>query len=304
MPRYPSTVMVTAVCPWNDNEELEEDVFRRQLRLAVDRGFSRIYVFGTAGEGYGVDTAQFRRVVEVFGDELLGGDVVPMVGVIGLSTANITERLQIAHDLGFRDFQVSLPSWAPLTDQEVMRFFVDVCGRFADSNFMHYNSSKTGRLLTGTDYRRLVDAVPNLVATKIISSDLSVITSAVRDAPELMHFLAESTIAHGSMFGECALLGTYGLLAPKHAWALLEAAQAGRLAEAAAIGTWFERMDRDLFQPLYDDPRIDGAFDKVIAKLAGVTDLPLRMLSPYRSVSDGEFAGTLNRLRERYPDCD
>ncbi len=304
MARYPSTVMVTAVCPWDEQERLVEDVFRRQLRLAIERGFRRIYVFGTAGEGYAVDTAQFRRVVEVFGDELLGGVAVPMVGAIGLSTGNVVERLRIAHDLGFRDFQISLPSWAALTDEEVLRYFVDVCGSFPDSSFMHYNSARTRRVLTGREYRWLVEAIPNLVATKIISSDLSVVGSAVRDAPELMHFLAESTIAHGSIFGECALLGTYAMLAPRHAWALLEAAQAGRLAEAAAIGTWFEGLNRELFEPLFVDPRVDGAYDKVIARLAGVSDLPLRMLSPYRCIADDEFDRTLELLRERFPDCD
>jgi dihydrodipicolinate synthase/N-acetylneuraminate lyase len=304
MARYPSTVMVTAVCPWDEEEQLVEEVFRRQLRLAIERGFRRIYVFGTAGEGYAVDTAQFRRVVEVFGDELLGGVAVPMVGAIGLSTGNVVERLRIAHDLGFRDFQISLPSWAALTDEEVLRYFVDVCGSFPDSNFMHYNSARTRRVLTGREYRWLVEAIPNLVATKIISSDLSVVGSAVRDAPELMHFLAEGTIAHGSIFGECALLGTYAMLAPRHAWSLLEAAQAGRLAEAAAIGTWFEGLNRELFEPLFVDPRVDGAYDKVIAKLAGVSDLPLRMLSPYRCVGDDEFDRTAELLRERFPDCD
>ena len=56
-----------------------------------------------------------------------------MIGAIGLSTAQIVERLRIAYDIGFREFQVSLPSWGPLTDDEVMRFFVDVCGTFPDA---------------------------------------------------------------------------------------------------------------------------------------------------------------------------
>lgn len=107
---YALAVMVTAVCPWDEQERLVEDVFRRQLRLALENGLRRFCVFGTAGEGYAVDTARFRRVVEVFGCELLSGPAVLMVDVTGLSTANIVERLQIANDLGFRDFQISLPN--------------------------------------------------------------------------------------------------------------------------------------------------------------------------------------------------
>ena len=96
--RYPSTVMVSVVCPWDDDEQLDEAVFRREIQHAVAAGFRRIYVFGTAGEGYAVDSARFRRVIEVFGDELAGTDATPMVGVIGLSTANVLERVAVAHE--------------------------------------------------------------------------------------------------------------------------------------------------------------------------------------------------------------
>ena len=54
----------------------------------------------------------------------------PMVGVIGLSTAQILERIEYAYDVGFRMFQISLPSWGPLADDEVLRFFADTCGRY------------------------------------------------------------------------------------------------------------------------------------------------------------------------------
>ena len=84
----------------------------------------------------------------------------------------------------------------------------------------------------------------------------------------------------------------------------MEAAQIGRFKEAAAIRTSFERLNRNLFDPLSVDTREDGAYDKVIAKLAGLMDLPLRMFPPYRCISDQEFERTLELLRERFPDCD
>jgi hypothetical protein len=51
------------------------------------------------------------------------------------------------------------------------------------------------------------------------------------------------------------------------------------------------------------DRRVDGAYDKTIQKLSlGMHDFPLRMLSPYRTVSDAEFEGALALLHERYPE--
>jgi dihydrodipicolinate synthase/N-acetylneuraminate lyase len=304
MARVPSTVMVSVVCPWDAGEQLDEAVFRREIRHAVDAGFREIYVFGTAGEGYAVDTARFRRVIEVFGDELSGTEASPMVGVIGLSTATVLERVAMAHDLGFRAFQISLPAWSTLNDAEVLTYVGAVCGAFPDSRFMHYNTARVGRLVDGALYAQLVKAVPNLVATKTMTADLGIVAGVVREAPELMHFLTEQSIATGALHGEVALLATFGALAPRRSWALLEAANAGRHREAAEIGAWFARLTDVVLAPLFADRRVDGAYDKLIERLSpGLEDFPLRMLSPYRTISDAEAQEAARLLREQFPDC-
>ena len=305
MARYPSTVMVSALCPWDDAEQLDEAMFRHEIRCIADAGFRHVYVFGTAGEGYAVDTAQFRRVIEVFGDETSNHGITPMVGVIGLSTANVLERVSTAHEMGFREFQFSLPSWSVLSDAEVVRYVSEVCGAYPDSKFMHYNTATTRRLVTGPLYRELVASVPNLVATKTMSGDLGVVSGVVSEAPELMHFLTEQSVAYGSLFAEVGLLGTFGALAPRKSWALLEASNGADQRRAAEIGAWFQRLSDEVFGPLMVDRRVDGAYDKTITKLSqGIRDFPLRMLSPYRTIGDDEFAAAERILKERFPDCE
>src|SRR3954469_24125346 len=185
MARYPQAVLVSCELPWDNHEQLIEDLFRDEVRFLRARGFKHIYVFGTAGEGYAVDTARFDQVVQIFSEETRGDDIWPMVGVIGLSTANIVESIGRAHSAGFRTFQISLPSWGALNDMEVLAFFTDVCGTFPDARFLHYNLPRTKRLLSGADYRRLIDAVPNLVATKNTGGGLSRASDLMRHAPEL-----------------------------------------------------------------------------------------------------------------------
>lgn len=304
MSRYPTTVMVSAVCPWDDAERLDEAAFRREIAHDVAAGFRHIYVFGTAGEGYAVDGARFRQVIEVFGDAVAGTDATPMVGVIGLSSANVLERLAVAHELGFREFQISLPSWSTPTDGEVLTYFDEVCGAYPDARFMHYNTARVGRIVDGALYRQIVERVPNLVATKTMTADLGVVASVVREAPELTHFLTEQSIAYGSLHGDVALLGTFGALAPQRSWALFEAARDGRQPEAAAIGAWFARLAATVLGPLMADRRVDGAYDKLIARLSpGLESFPLRMLSPYATISDAEAAEAARILADAFPDC-
>jgi dihydrodipicolinate synthase/N-acetylneuraminate lyase len=305
MARYPSTVMVSVVCPWDDGERLDVPVFRREIAHAVEAGFRRIYVFGTAGEGYAVDSDRFRQVIDVFGDELDATDATPMIGVIGLSTGAVLERLAIAHERGFREFQISLPAWSVLSDDEVVTFMTEVCGAYPDSRFMHYNTARVGRVVDGALYRRLADLIPNLVATKTMTADVGVVSGVVREAPDLMHFLTEQTIATGALHGEVGLLGTFGALAPRKSWALLDAANAGRPHEAAEIGAWFARLSDVVLAPFMADRRVDGAYDKLIERLSpGLDDFPLRMLSPYRTISDVEAAEAGRLLREHFPDCE
>src|SRR6185295_6301578 len=105
-------------------------------------------------------------VARVFREETDQDGVTAMVGVIGLSTANVLERLAMAYNCGFRHFQISLPSWGALDEQETMRFFRDVCLSFPDSKFLHYNLRRSHRLLDAAEYRRIADEIQNLVATK------------------------------------------------------------------------------------------------------------------------------------------
>ena len=93
--------------------------------------------------------AQFRRIVDIFYDETRGDKVHPMVGLIGMSTPIVLEKLQYAYERGFRTFQISLPSWGRLSDAEVMTFFRDVCGAFPEAKFLHYNLPRAGRVLEG-----------------------------------------------------------------------------------------------------------------------------------------------------------
>ena len=161
-----AAILATAVVPWTERLEFEEDRFCRQV-AAIARGLTlHIYVFGTAGEGYGVTDRQFDRITAAFWKSSRENQVVPMVGVISLSLPTIVERIERAYTLGFRQFQLSLPSWGPLNDRELDVFFAETCGRFADCHFHHYNLLRTKRLLTSVEYRRLAAAHPNFIGVK------------------------------------------------------------------------------------------------------------------------------------------
>ena len=114
--RYQQAVLASCEIPWDEDDNLIESVLRDEVRATIALGFNNLYIFGTAGEGYAVTLDQYKDIVQIFREETTGDDVHPMVGVIGMSTAQIVEKIGIAHDIGFRAFQISLTPWGELSD--------------------------------------------------------------------------------------------------------------------------------------------------------------------------------------------
>lgn len=298
MKRYPSCVMTTACIPWDANGELAEPIFRHGVRGMLRRGAKHLYVFGTAGEGYAMNDRRFERIVTVFSEEMRAGGAEPMVGVIDLSLAMIQDRIARARDLGVRLFQISLPSWGALSEAETRVFFEQVCGRFEDCRFMHYNLPRAKRLVTGKEYGRLAEAHPNLVATKNCGDSLAHLRSLIDDAPQLQHFLSESGYVYASLFGECGILASFIMNWPRQ----VELLEAGRRRDAATLALIQREVNvvlRTLFEVVPDN-RIDGAYDKLFERMYD-PEFPLRLLPPYQGASEAEFDRFVALLRERLP---
>jgi dihydrodipicolinate synthase/N-acetylneuraminate lyase len=281
--RYPAVMLATCPVPWTERYELDENLFRAEVRRLRTELTPFLYVFGTAGEGYAVSDAQFARIARVFRAEM-PPDTHAMVGIISLSLSTIIERVALARDLGFREFQLSLPSWGALTDGEVDVFFRETCGRFPDCLFLHYNLVRSKRLLTGDDYARLVVAHPNLVAVKMGGEDAAALADILTKAPFLQCFFTEFGYALMRDQHECGLLVAVSSVNFKKAQAYFTA----RGAELAAMRDQLREVHRALKTAIVDETYMDGAYDKLYIKLHERC-FPLRLAPPYASTSDATF---------------
>jgi dihydrodipicolinate synthase/N-acetylneuraminate lyase len=299
--RYHQTILISCEIPWDERERFLPDLFRAQVRHALASGFHDLYIFGTAGEGYAVTTTQFAEIATVFAEETRLPGVHPQVGVIALSTATVLERLHIAHQLGFRTFQISLPAWSPLNDTELLRFFDDVCGAFPDSRFLHYNLLRSRRLLTPADYRLLAARIPNLAATKNTGLTVQAAAQLMEAAPDIQHFFSEALLPTASLYGECSLLSSFGPMLPQKTHELFRYARLRQWDKLFLFQRDYLRVVEDVIAPLRRQSLIDGAYDKVLVRLGGVP-MPLRLLSPYQCFSEETYLECERILQERYPD--
>lgn len=293
MTRYPRTILATCCVPWTANYDLDEPVFRRAIRHLVESGLRDLYIFGTAGEGHAVNDRQFAQVVDVFADESARHEIVPMVGVISLSTTTVIERIEQCLQRGVRRFQISLPSWGRLTEAETETFFQETCGRFPEAQFLHYNLRRSGRLIGADEYARLAERHPNLVATKNSGADVRMLAALLDRAGMLRHFVTEPGYSYGPLFGECGFLISIASVNPALVRAYYEA---GLRRDGEALGTLARElalMTDALMAAADPGVHMDSAFDKVFHKLHD-PEFDLRLLPPYRGFSEDAF----NRFRE------
>ena len=298
--RYPRTILGTACVPWCADWSLDEDLFRAGVRGLIGQGMKDLYVFGTAGEGYAVSDRQFDEITRVFHEETRAPDVRPMVGVISLSLTTIVERIERAAALGFEVFQISLPSWGSLSDRELHTFFREVCGRFSELRFLHYNLPRAGRVLTAEEYVPLAAEHPNLVATKYGAGELRTVVGLPTLVPQIRHFFTEFGFGAGSLIGPCGLLASSSTanLARMRRYYAAGVAQdvpalrrmMGELREVGAV----------LHQAVGAAAHMDGAYDKFFSKLHQ-PDFPLRLLPPYESASAAAFEQFRARLAATHP---
>ncbi len=291
----PAEILATAVVPWTATYEFDEDAFHRQV-CTIAAGLTRhIYIFGTAGEGYAVTERQFDRIARAFWASSQSCNVQPMLGLISLSLPAIIERIERGRAMGFRLFQLSLPSWGPLNDRELDTFFAETCGRFPDCNFHHYNLLRTKRLLTSVEYARIAAAHPNLVAVKAGTGDPAIIADLLKVAPRLRFYFTEIGYEIARRTHDAGLL--ISLASVNYARA--KEYVAGDAARRAADVVDFQAMIGLVRELATRGYHMDGAFDKMLFRMTDPA-FPLRLLPPYVSATEADWAHMRDALPARW----
>lgn len=298
--RYPALALATALIPWKEDFTMDEAMFRKSVRLLVDGGMKYIYIFGTAGEGFAVSDEQFADITGVFLDELKDTDVTPIIGCISLSASQVIQRLEKAYALGARHFQISFPSWGALTDQEVDIYFHQVCDRFPDCFFMHYNNGgRSKKLLKAKDYIRLAEQIPNLTSVKFMNDSLEDVINVVTADTPIQFVLSEYGYGYGCLFGECSVLFSSISSHLPTAWKLF---RAGQERDIPAI-TKLEKevaVSQEILFATCATPVINAAYDKLYIK-AAIPEFPMRLYPPYQTFSDEQVNAYFARMRAELP---
>ncbi len=162
-------IIVPIVTPMHEDESVNVEELRRQVDRQIDAGIHAIFCFGTNGEGYILDAADKRLVLETVIDQVAGR--VPVYAGTGcISTKETIEQSKMAADLGADVLSIITPSFAKASQAELIAHYEAVAAA-VDLPIVLYNiPMRTGNALEPQTVARLSE-VDTIVGAKDSSGD-------------------------------------------------------------------------------------------------------------------------------------
>lgn len=266
--------------PWTEHDTIDAGVVGELVARYAAAGLHGAYTTGTDGEMHVLDLPDFTSLAAAFGRAVSDTGIPAQMGCTWSHTAGVIERAKIAQANGIDTIQVALPSWVPLNDVEMVRFFEALQRDVPEVRIVHYNIASAGRFLTGSDYRAICEVAPNLAGSKHTGGSVSSLIEIVDATPELDHFVVDTQIVPGRLFGAKGFYSFVANLSPELALRLWELADNGRWDDAARLRERIDRLFR-VWRAERDGITASPALGK-IATAAGIfPGMPLLVRHPY-----------------------
>lgn len=290
------------IVPWNERNELDETLFRHEIRSYAGTGIHGLYTGGTTGEFYAQDDATFVRVTAITCEEAHAIGLPVQIGCTALSTRTVCQRIRTAVDAGADAVQIALPFWLELSDEEVISFFDDVAAVADDLPLVLYHTARSKRVLSAQLILALSLRIPTLIGMKDTTSPRDKIAELLQLVPDFAvlggeHHLTERTAVGGR--GTCSSIA---LLNPEFVVLLYEAIREGCFDEAQQRQATLQRyMTAVLLPMVQEEGLLDPAVDRV-QRVAGGSDVGLACQGPYRSATQLHVERLLTWCRQNAPE--
>ncbi|MEA2530156.1 MAG: hydratase-aldolase [Thermomicrobiales bacterium] len=285
--------------PWSDDGTVDCGVVAELVRRYHAAGIDGVYTTGTDGEMHVLEWEDFCRLVDAFAEAAQAVGLPAQVGCTWSHTEGVLKRMRYARERGIGCVQVALPSWVPLGDDEVRRFFAELQTACPDVSLVHYNIARSGRFLSGRDYQAILDVAPNLVGTKHTGGDVGSLIEIVQATPEVRHFVVDQQIVPGALFGAQGFYSFLANLSPRFTVELWRDCLRGDWTEAARKRVVAEALFREWLNA--DGlPTAPPALAKIATSAGILPEMPLRVRGPYRAGTGEQVEALRTLLRERF----
>ena len=233
-------VMPAVTTQFNENDELDLELFKVNIKAQLDAGVHGIVLGGTLGEASTLSVEELRTLTRET-VSFVNGKVPVIMNIAEQTTKAAIILAKTAEEDGAKGLMMLPPMRYKASDEEVVEYFKAV----ANSTLlpiMIYNNPVDYKIEVTLDmFEELIQECPNIQAVKESTRDTTNITRIKnRFGDRLAILCGVDTLALESL-----LIGADGWVAglvdafPQETVAIYELQKAGRIKEALAIYRWF-----------------------------------------------------------------
>ena len=288
---------------WTEDDRFDEATYRAAVADCCRAGVPGVYTGGTTGEFYAMEFDEFQRVARATVEECRLHNTPVMIGCTSTYSLGAMRRAAFAAEIGAQAVQVALPFWMEVADDQIVRFFSDVAKVAPGLAFSIYETTRSKKILSLDQHRRIKQAIPAYQMVKANAGTL------------------------GATPDGCAALSKFvSVFVGEHLWPDLGPIGAGGCCSAAVywnpqiiLGMWrhVERHEwnsvaatADQLRSLYAFfneafiPRglTDTALDRLGAMAGGFVRPGLRSRLPYPSATSEDVRRLQQWYREHWPE--
>lgn len=163
-------VIAYPVTPFDDNENIDIPLFKKQVERLVTAGSHGIAPLGSTGVMPYLNDAEKEALTETCIQQV-AGRVPTLVGVSNLTTEKTIYHAQLAEKAGATAVMIIPMSYWKLTDDEIIKHYDTVASKISIP-IMAYNNPATGGVdMSPTLLKRLLE-IPNVTMIKESTGDI------------------------------------------------------------------------------------------------------------------------------------
>jgi dihydrodipicolinate synthase/N-acetylneuraminate lyase len=292
----------TILLPLRDDETIDYDKLDNLVQRLIDAKVSGIYTNGTAAEFLSQSEDEFDRISGIVSERCHAAHIPFQIGVSHASPAVSLSRLMRSLKWEPGAFQVILPDWQPPTNEEIIRFLLEMARAARGIGLVLYNPPHAKRQLQPNDFAELKQAVPALIGIKVLGGDEAWFSRMRAIAPPISIFVAGSRLATSWRMGAWGAYSDAACLNPRAAKAW-EVQMNVDYDAACELESRIQTFIVQHIVPLLREQKFcNAAIDKALACIGGWADLNPRIRWPFRSVPDSEILRLRAICRQLLPE--
>jgi 4-hydroxy-tetrahydrodipicolinate synthase len=159
------------VTPFDEENKINFDEFRRLVNFQIDNGVNAIVVCGTTGEAATLSNEEKNALIE-YCVKVVNKRVPVIAGVGGNNTESVIKNTKFSEKIGVNGLLAVTPYYNKTTQKGIIEHFKIIAENTNLPIILYNVPSRTGMDILPTTYLEL-SKIENIVATKEASGDIS-----------------------------------------------------------------------------------------------------------------------------------